>query len=1152
MPITNNSQQTIPQRSNTSGRHPQSRPLPGFPAGNPASQFDDDSDDEYNQTQEALFNEVETMMSSVQRHSLRMPDPNRHAPQLDKQQPLSSYARNASRFPERGDSVRALSNNGHTSQPDPERMMTYYDDYGDDSDAEAAAGLEAMRMAQEEEEANQHRPVGGRRTNGLGVDTRHLQSTATTFDSPVDDDYHNVDMSMYGGGLDMPMTYGSDRALLSARPMNDRFEADPYVNANGMATVNDRLPVRSSNHAHAAYARVDEPGTGGFEELSPRRLSFDKDDDQQYIDEQTSSGAPAYYESNQPISHPLPSLPSQEQSQYLNANDSGQTQTYAVPANHVQAFPPDPSAYPTYGLVPPGIGPRSQSLGTHSTTQPLPAPTRAKTDAEERKRLAQRGSRAYPDSSDNAALGLDLPSIPAGSEFDPSLLTQADFDQCAEPWALSSVSAWLRQIAEQEQELKEQMMIDALVQLFNNKVPNMNILHAEALALLVFQDLISADVLVREEEWLRFGQGTTSGVIYQLTGMGCYAPSLHEHESPGRCYAGHCQRTIRKLFLKLGPEDAKQESWLTFYKLTDEDLKGVDSKVIKLQNVLFEVVQSEEKFVHDMDVFKTLYMEGLQTADPCPIPPKRLRHFIDTVFGKLEEIQKINGNFLLPQLRYRQQEQGPYVKGFSDIFRDWVRKAKHAFVDYISNMPNADITVRLEKESNPAFAKFLDTAQKHKLSQRLGFDHYFKTPSSKLQRYKLLLEGADKEMKEESEEKSNLKRAIEEVKELTLMCDDLFAENLQKAKVRMLQSQLVYRPETNVSLNLDQLGRELLFSGDLQRTGGSRFTWVDTHCILLDNYLVLTKPVKDPIPGSEIVRYDVSKIPIPMDLLILESADDDPVIKSTVKGITTVASAPVVPQLDANGRVTRTPTGMSSRPGAVPLASSSSLTTVTTNASDRTMITTTVLPGDTKDNKLFPFRLRHLGKEVYILYASEIEQRRQWCTKIIEAKTKHASSLHQQNAEPFKLRVVADAAFAYDTYSGGQKSIMINGTPLSRAIEDVENRFRNTGRPGPVCRARVNCATTFSHTDGKQIVAIGTDYGVYISEIGHPRGFTRVRFPHFHVRSYRLMIAGDFRSKSQPDCCSRRVQSMPLDIRQVFDSLSPRRYSPCKWRHATE
>ena len=90
---------------------------------------------------------------------------------------------------------------------------------------------------------------------------------------------------------------------------------------------------------------------------------------------------------------------------------------------------------------------------------------------------------------------------------------------------------------------------------------------------------------------------------------------------------------------------------------------------------------------------------------------------------------------------------------------------------------------------------------------------------------------------------------------------------------------------------------------------------------------------------------------------------------------------------------------------------------------------------------------------------------------------------------------MADSAFVYDGFTGqGGKAAVIKGTPVDRAIKEVEQKFKDTGRPGPICRARVNCATSFtiSGEDGKEMVAVGTDYGVYVSEINNPRGWTKV------------------------------------------------------------
>lgn len=145
------------------------------------------------------------------------------------------------------------------------------------------------------------------------------------------------------------------------------------------------------------------------------------------------------------------------------------------------------------------------------------------------------------------------------------------------------------------------------------------------------------------------------------------------------------------------------------------------------------------------------------------------------------------------------------------------------------------------------------------------------------------------------------------------------------------------------------------------------------------------------------------------------------------------------------------------------------------------------------DSKIiYPFKIKHLGHEIYTLYAATAQERAAWCSAIIEAKTRHARALHAQNAEPFRLRVISDSAFSYDSASllGRQPSVSIRGTPLDRAIRDMEQVYGPGRGPPPVCRATVNCACAFT-SFGNSLIAIGTDYGVYISEATNPRGWTR-------------------------------------------------------------
>jgi hypothetical protein len=117
-------------------------------------------------------------------------------------------------------------------------------------------------------------------------------------------------------------------------------------------------------------------------------------------------------------------------------------------------------------------------------------------------------------------------------------------------------------------------------------------------------------------------------------------------------------------------------------------------------------------------------------------------------------------------------------------------------------------------------------------------------------------------MVQDTEEKANLATAIEEIKQVTLECDAKVDEQSKKVDMIELQGKLILRPGMRVELNLDHLGRELIFKGDLQRAGANRFTWLETHAILFDHYLVLAKTVskQESAAGRKREVYDVSKL----------------------------------------------------------------------------------------------------------------------------------------------------------------------------------------------------------------------------------------------------------------------------------------------------
>lgn len=218
-----------------------------------------------------------------------------------------------------------------------------------------------------------------------------------------------------------------------------------------------------------------------------------------------------------------------------------------------------------------------------------------------------------------------------------------------------------------------------------------------------------------------------------------------------------------------------------------------------------------------------------------------------------------------------------------------------------------------------------------------------------------------------------------------------------------------------------------------------------------------------------------------MPLLFLESMNEEPIMKQ--KGIVAPLGRNVAAQVP-NNQLNRVATNGTGRPG---------LEHTNTGGSLNSMNSLGQTNSNSDEKILYPFKVKHLGHEVYTLYASSARDRIDWCTRIVETKTRHAKALFSQNAEPFRLRVLADAAFHYEPTSMHARAVgvPVKGTPLDRAIGDLEGVLGSGQGIAPVCRAQVNCAAGFT-AFGKAIIAIGTDYGVFISDPSNPRGWTRV------------------------------------------------------------
>jgi hypothetical protein len=133
---------------------------------------------------------------------------------------------------------------------------------------------------------------------------------------------------------------------------------------------------------------------------------------------------------------------------------------------------------------------------------------------------------------------------------------------------------------------------------------------------------------------------------------------------------------------------------------------------------------------------------------------------------------------------------------------------------------------------------------------------------------------------------------------------------------------------------------------------------------------------------------------------------------------------------------------------------------------------------------LYPFQIQHLGKQVYTLYTYSVNERDTWREKISHAMTKHAKALSKQQAEPFRLRVLAHSTGS--TTARSKLRFHVPGTPLDHALTDYAVEQGRVERNMGSCaiaesRATINCATTFWYHD-RCFVAVGSDAGVHVSQ----------------------------------------------------------------------
>ncbi|KAJ3890723.1 CNH domain-containing protein [Lentinula edodes] len=365
-----------------------------------------------------------------------------------------------------------------------------------------------------------------------------------------------------------------------------------------------------------------------------------------------------------------------------------------------------------------------------------------------------------------------------------------------------------------------------------------------------------------------------SGVFTLLTD--CYSPTCSRDQL---CYSIACPRRLEqqaRLNMKPQPGLSKQiskeslndtpdDGTLWIHSVPQEIVNSVSDTEKKRQEAINEVIYTERDFVRDMEYLRDIWIKRLQESDV--IPEDRRTAFLEQVFWNVFDIIAVN--IRLRDALVKRQKQYAVVEKIGDILLDAVPHFNNPFVSYGSHQLYGKYEFEKEKNSNPAFAQFVEASRNHVTerlpeSRKLELNAYLTKPTTRLARYPLLLEAVLKHTPEDNPDKTTLPQVVSVIREILGRVNTASGQAENRFNLIQLDGQLQWRPGEEVPLRLREEGREMIYKGPLNKRDG------ELQVYLFDHALLFTKVVKT----KQHEFYKVYRPPIPLELLLVTASDD--------------------------------------------------------------------------------------------------------------------------------------------------------------------------------------------------------------------------------------------------------------------------------------
>ncbi|EDK43645.1 hypothetical protein LELG_01823 [Lodderomyces elongisporus NRRL YB-4239] len=478
-------------------------------------------------------------------------------------------------------------------------------------------------------------------------------------------------------------------------------------------------------------------------------------------------------------------------------------------------------------------------------------------------------------------LPLDLPQLP----FNSASLQEAHFASCPQVWSLSQIFKWCckLQIWLAELTISRSDLTKAIVRLlaFHRSDVPLNIITRSSQT--AFNAFLQAKAIEVMELHTATDKGDRSivafnehiyvnGVFPELTG--CYSPTPHSKDEESLCYASYCnfskmknlERKMRNMNIK---DIVLANDWASHWRLTIDDLKGIDPTLIKRQSLIFDLLRYEQTFIQRAQCFVEVVCPAFIKTAQTYTSNSKVKKFQSEVLPAARNILEIHQRKLFEPLLKILIAEGKFIMSIIEIvniYIDWAKEVRSHLMTYTNNMPMIEDLLSIAELKAFVDTKIGVLPRVRELKVNIAI-LFISTFNSRYQQIPLQLLDIRNKYQENEPEHFLLKQASDEIKGLGSKINDSkrTADNVHA--MEQIKAQLLWKSSVKqINLNLNSSNRKFICRGDLTRKSDLKLTTQINHLVILDNYLLITERVKNPkISG---ILYKICEDPIPIDFLM--------------------------------------------------------------------------------------------------------------------------------------------------------------------------------------------------------------------------------------------------------------------------------------------